>query len=127
MDGTAEGGSLAALTEAGADLHGTRIESFARSLERSRRMMQLLDTAIQLMRRRHKKGELYYWVLYYTYLSPQAYDSYHEILHALEAHFPPMSRRTYYTHREDAIQTLSSVLWGYTSRECAEVLEKLGL
>ena len=38
--GTAEGGSLAALTEAGADLHGTRIESFARSLERS------LDTAI---------------------------------------------------------------------------------
>ena len=74
--GTAEGGSLAALTEAGADLHGTRIESFARSLERSRKMMRLLDAAIQLMRRRHKKG---------------------------------------------------SVLWGYTSRECAEVLNKLGL
>ena len=54
--GTAEGGSLAALTEAGADLHGTRIESFARSLERSRKMMRLLDAAIQLMRRRHKKG-----------------------------------------------------------------------
>ena len=53
--GTAEGGSLAALTEAGADLHGTRIESFARSLERSRKMMRLLDAAIQLMRRRHKK------------------------------------------------------------------------
>ena len=79
------------------------------------------------MRRRHKKGELYYWVLYYTYLSPQAYGSYHEILNALEAHFPPMSRRTYYTHREDAINTLSNVLWGYTSRECAEVLDKLGL
>ena len=46
--GTAEGGSLAALTEAGADLHGTRIESFARSLERSRKMMRLLDAAIQL-------------------------------------------------------------------------------
>ena len=44
--GTAEGGSLAALTEAGADLHGTRIESFARSLERSRKMMRLLDAAI---------------------------------------------------------------------------------
>ena len=56
--GTAEGGSLAALTEAGADLHGTRIESFARSLERSRKMMRLLDAAIQLMRRRHKKGSV---------------------------------------------------------------------
>lgn len=38
-----------------------------------------------------------------------------------------MSRRTYYIHREEAIHTLSSVLWGYTSRECAEVLERLGL
>ena len=125
--GTAEGGSLAALTEAGADLHGTRIESFARSLERSRKMMRLLDAAIQLMRRRHKKGELYYWVLYYTYLSPQAYDGWRKILSALEAHFSPMSRRSYYTYRTEAIETLSSVLWGYTSREGAEVLNKLGL
>lgn len=90
-------------------------------------MMRLLDAAIQLMRRRHKKGELYYWVLYYTYLSPQAYDGWRKILSALEAHFPPMSRRSYYTYRTEAIETLSSVLWGYTSRECAEVLEKLGL
>ena len=29
--------------------------------------------------------------------------------------------------RTEAIETLSSVLWGYTSRECAEVLNKLGL
>ena len=91
--GTAEGGSLAALTEAGADLHGTRIESFARSLERSRRMMQLLDTAIQLMRRRHKKGELYYWVLYYTYLSPagvwQLPRDFARSGGAFSAHVPP--------------------------------------
>lgn len=110
-----------------ADTNEIRIESFARSLERSRKMMQLLDAAIQPMRSHHKRGELYYWILYYTYLSPQAYANYREILNALAIHFPSMSRRTYYTYREEAISTLSSVLWGYTSREFSDVLGKLGL
>ena len=125
--GAADYGSLADLTAASPEKVSTRIESFARSLDRSRKMMQLLDAAIQLMRSHHKKGELYYWILYYTYLSPQEYTNYREILRALEAHFPPMSRRTYYAYRENAISTLSNVLWGYTSRECTEVLQKFGL
>ena len=69
----------------------------------------------------------FFYDFYYTYLSPQAYDGWRKILSALEAHFPPMSRRSYYPYRTEAIETLSSVLWGYTSRECAEVLDKLGL
>jgi len=40
-----------------ADTNEIRIESFARSLERSRKMMQLLDAAIQLMRSHHKRGD----------------------------------------------------------------------
>ena len=50
---------------------GNRLESYARALERSKKMMQIIDTAIDLMRRKHKKGEFYYWILYYAYLSPQ--------------------------------------------------------
>lgn len=125
--GVAMDDCLESLAAAGADLQGTRIESFARSLERSRKMLGLLDAAILLMRKHHKKGELYYWTLYYTFLSPQEYANYREILTALEAHFPPMSRRTYYIRREEAVQTLSSVLWGYTSKECLAVLEQLEL
>ena len=81
------------LAAAGADLRGTRIESFARSLERSRKMLSLIDSAVLLLRKRHKKGELYYWILYYSYLTPQEYENTEAILHALEAHFPPMSLR----------------------------------
>lgn len=125
--GITDSDSLVDVAPAGTERSAARIEGFTRSLERSRKMMQLLDAALQLMRSHHKKGELYYWVLYYTYLSPQAYASYRDILRALEAHFPPMSRRTYYTYREEAISTLSNVLWGYTSREYTEVLQKLGL
>ena len=115
---------LDAFSTAGADLSGTRIESHARSVDRSRKMLQLIETAVGLMRQKHKKGELYYWILYYSFLSPQEYENTSEILQALEAHFQPMSVRTYYTYRQDAIDVLGSVLWGYTSRSRREILDE---
>lgn len=54
------------------------------SLERSKRMLQLINSAIDLMRKKHEKGELYYWILYYTYLAPHHYANNYEILHFLE-------------------------------------------
>lgn len=33
---------------------GNRLENYARALERSKKMMQIIDTAIDLMRRKHK-------------------------------------------------------------------------
>ena len=118
---------LAALEAAGANLQGTRIESFARSLDRSRKMMQLLDSAILLMRSKHKKGEIYYWILYYTFLSPQEYGTTEEILTVLNTQFAPISLRSYYVKREEAITVLSSVLWGYTSQECERILDDFNL
>lgn len=54
-----------------------------------------------------------YWILYYAYLSPHKYENSSEILRALESKAPPISLRTYYARREEAIELLSSVLWGY--------------
>ena len=34
---------------------GNRLENYARALERSKKMMRIIDTAIDLMRRKHKK------------------------------------------------------------------------
>lgn len=48
----------------------THLESYVHSLERSKRMLQLINSAIDLMRKKHEKGELYYWILYYTYTRP---------------------------------------------------------
>lgn len=105
----------------------SRIEAFSNSLEKSRRMLQIIDSAIELLRQKHKKGELYYWILYYTYLSAQEPDTINEILIQLEKHFPAMSIRTYYSRREEAIQILSSILWGYTSKECQGILDQFDL
>ena len=47
------------------------------------------------------------------------------ILHFLELKGMPMSMRNYYLRREEAINVLSSVLWGYTSTDCEELINRL--
>lgn len=55
---------------AGADLAGSDIEHHAKCIERSHKMLKLLDSAVELLRTKHKNGEAYYWLLYYSFLSP---------------------------------------------------------
>lgn len=107
---------------AGADLGGTKIENHARCIERSNQMLKLLNSAVELLRTRHKSGEAYYWVLYYTFLSPQQMDNVNEIIEQLQPHIRDISRTTYYRKREQAVQALSSILWGYTSKDCMALL-----
>ena len=104
---------------------GNRLENYARALERSKRMMQIIDTAIDLMRRKHKKGEFYYWILYYAYLSPQQCENAGAILQSLESKGISISLRTYYVHRDEAIEVLSSILWGHTSQDCEKITNLL--
>ena len=109
---------------AGADLHGTEIESHARCIERSHKMLTLLENAVNLLRTRHKRGEVYYWVLYYTYLSPQKLKNVEEIIEVLRPHVRDISFSTYYRLRKEAVESLSAVLWGFTAKETLETLEK---
>lgn len=107
---------------AGADLSGTELEHHARCIERSHKMLTLLDNAVELLRTRHKNGEIYYWLLYYTYLSPQQFRNTEEIIEQLQPHIRDISFRTYYRRQKEAIAALSAVLWGYTAQDNIEVL-----
>ena len=107
---------------AGADLGGTKIENHARCIERSNQMLKLLNSAVDLLRTRHKSGETYYWLLYYTFLSPQQLDNVNEIIEQLQPHIRDISRATYYRRREQAVEALSSILWGYSSRDSLALL-----
>lgn len=109
---------------AGADLSGSNLEHHAKCIERSHRMLKLMETAVELLRSKHKNGESYYWILYYTFLSPQQLYSVDEILEKLQPHIRHISFRTYYRKRQEAIDALGGVLWGYTSQDCMEVLER---
>lgn len=107
---------------AGADLSGTKIENHARCIERSNQMLKLLNSAVDILRTRHKSGETYYWLLYYTFLSPQQLDNVTEIIEQLQPHIRDIGRTTYYRKREQAVTALSSILWGYSSKDCMALL-----
>lgn len=109
---------------AGADIGGTRLEDYAKSIERSNKMLTLLNSAVDILRSKHKHGEQYYWILYYSYLSPQQLQNTDEIIESLRPHIANISHRTYYRKRPEAVQALSSILWGYTSKGCLEMLDK---
>jgi hypothetical protein len=109
---------------AGADLSGTDIEHHAKCIERSHKMLKLLENAVDLLRTKHKYGESYYWILYYSFLSPQQLRNAEEVIEKLRPYIRNISFRTYYRRRQDALEALSSVLWGYSSKDCMEILDK---
>ena len=108
---------------AGADLGGTIIEDHAKCIERSYKMLTLLENAVNLLRTRHKNGEVYYWILYYSFLSPQKLQNVDEIIEVLRPHIRDISSSTYYRQRKEAVIALSSVLWGFSSQDTLNTLE----
>lgn len=109
---------------AGADLSGSEIEHHARCIERSNKMLKLMESSLELLRNKHKNGESYYWILYYSFLSPQQMRNVDEIIEKLRPHIRDISYRTYYRRRKEAIDAFSSILWGYTSADSLRILEQ---
>jgi len=116
---------LDSLYLAGADITGSKLEHHAKCIERSHMMLKLVDTAVELLHSKHKNGEIYYWVLYYSYLSPQEYSCVDEIIENLSSNIKGISYRMYYRKRYEAIVALGSILWGYTSQECLSVINDI--
>ena len=111
--------------KAGLDLNGTEIESQTKTIARSRNMLRMIDCSVDLLRTKHKNGELYYWILYYAYLSPQEMQNIDEIVEKLRDYMKDISRSTYFRKKNEAVLELGRVLWGYTSRECLNIVQLL--
>ena len=122
--GTSVDEFLDSIYSAGAELSGDDIEERAKSIERSNRMLKVLHSSVDLLRTNHKHGEQYYWILYYTFLSPQELKGTNEIIESLKPHISNISYRTYYRKRHAAIEALSTILWGFTAKETTEILNK---
>jgi hypothetical protein len=108
---------------AGADISGSKMEHHAKCIEKSHGMLKLMESAVELLRNKHKNGEQYYWLLYYSFLSPQQLCNVEEIIEKLRPHIRDISHRSYYRKRREAIEAFSSVLWGYTSKDCLDTLK----
>lgn len=96
---------LESIYMAGADLGGTDIENHARCIERSYKMLTLLENSVNLLRTHHQSGEVYYWILYYSFLSPQKLKNVEEIIEALHPHIRDISFSTYYPDNYEVLST----------------------
>jgi len=110
---------------AGADLSGTQIQEQMRTLEKNKKMLKIIEHSIAIMRKNHQYGEEFYWVLYYTYLSEKPCKTIDEIIDLIAENSRDfISRKTYFRRRIKAIECLSTILWGFTSKECSPVLDE---
>lgn len=122
--GTSIDDFLDSIYAAGVELNGHDIADRAKSIDRSNKMLKLLDSSVDLLRNNHKHGEEYFWILYYAFLSPQELKNTDEILDKLAMHVDNISYRTYYRKRRKAVEALSTILWGFTARETVDVLNQ---
>ncbi len=109
---------------AGADFSGTQIQEQIRTLERNKKMLQIIDAAVNILRKKQGGGEEYYWILYFTYLSETPCKRVEDIISKIEEKTDSMSWKTYFKRRKAAIETLSSILWGFTSKDCLPILKE---
>ena len=108
---------------AGANLNGTDIEDRARSIARSKKMLDLIDEAVNLVRNYCENGEELYQILYLSYMQPKKISN-EDILSELQKNGFFIGDRTLLRHRAEAVDKVSSVLWGYTSKDSMNILNQ---
>ena len=88
-------------------------------------MLKIIESALDILKNRHIKGEEYYWILYYTYLSKKPCKNSDTIIECVNNEIDEyISWASYFRLRKKAINTLSNILWGFTSKECLPVLNE---
>lgn len=107
---------------AGYEFSESGIQEHTKIIEQSTYMLKLLESAIDILRNKHKYGETYYWILYYSFLSPKQYKNTEEIINQLSQYIESISYKTYFRKRKEAIEALSMILWGYSAKESMDVL-----
>lgn len=106
---------------AGAELGGTELEDRTRCIARSRKMLKLLESAISKIRLR-SDGELLYQILFLSYLTNESLTT-QQIIERLDEMKITFCERTLFRKRKEAVELVASVLWGYSSKECMEILD----
>lgn len=109
---------------AGMDLSNTRLESYTRTIVRSKNMLEIITSALEAVRQDPDHGELMYQILYLTYFTPQKFRNRDYILAALDRAGFPLSSTTYHVYLNAAIKAIDRILWGYTARDCIEIVRQ---
>ncbi len=98
-----------------------KLESRIEGVERSRLLIDRVNEALTVLKKKPENGERLYNLIYTTYIIPEKL-THQEILYRLN-----MSSRNYYRLREQAITVLSIRLWATPATDVGFWLEMLTL
>ena len=88
------------------------MEGRIHSITESRLLIDRMNEAISVLKKKPKDGELLYRVIYETYMGDEIYESVYDLFYKLS-----MTRRKYYELRKKAIRLISLRLWSAPNKE----------
>lgn len=88
------------------------VEGRIHSITESRLLIDRMNEAISVLKKKPKDGELLYRVIYETYMGAEIYESIYDLFYKLG-----MTRRKYYELRKKAIRLISLRLWSAPNKE----------
>lgn len=91
------------------------------SIEKSRALIDRINEALTVLKKKPENGKHLYELIYLTYIAPEKL-SHQELLYRLN-----LSSRSYYRQREQAITVLSIRLWAAPTSEAEFMLDLLSL
>ena len=89
-----------------------KMEEHTKTIEKNKRMLSLIDVALEMIKTKQKNGEEYYKILYYTFISTEPLSSCSEIVDRLSEEGFYMSEKTYFKRKNTAIKLLAEILFG---------------
>ena len=99
-----------------------KLQARADSVRKTCYLISKIDKAVAYIRDRYKKnGEVYYWILYCTYLSPEEHERFADLLDEIRKHVPYVTKDTYYKYRRTALEKMGMALWGFTTKEVLDL------
>ena len=102
-------------------LNNKKLESRLESIEKSRLLLDRLNEALSILKKKPDNGEKMYELIYLTYIAPEKL-SHADLLYRLD-----ISARHYYRLRTQAIGIISLRLWSVPAAEMDSWLELLTL
>lgn len=102
-------------------LGNKKLESRMQGMQKSRLLMDRLNEALTVLRKKPDNGERLYNLIYTSYIAPEVLN-HQEVLYRLN-----LSSRNFYRYRQQAISVLSIRLWATTAPDVDFWLEMLTL
>lgn len=92
--------------------YNIQIEEQAKILDKNKRMIELINNALELIQNKRKNGQEYYKILYYTYTSNEQFNTCRDVINKLDEDGYYMSEKSYFGKKKQAIKLLSEILFG---------------